>query len=162
MGKGEYNVLRIGRYMRRLFCEDPPLWGEPKKIARELLEQCDDLIADYGVDMEDPEGEFDITLDDYKTLQRLTKVRSEDVEGFFFSLSDFTLRVEYLVGSYEELVEAYNEYAEDRFTLAEWTLPEEFDPTEENLIVLSEEIQSLNEDDCPEDFVFLLPNEEEF
>lgn len=139
-------------------------WGTLEDIANDLINECNMLIDSMtdGMDEDEIEEEYGDDLAEFKEFEDCKKHTEEMIRSFYFSIGDCTVDVGCLVQGYPELVEAYAEYAEDKWTLNEWRLVPEIEETDEVLFELDEELRSLN-DHCGTDceMKYFVPMDEE-
>ena len=137
-------------------------WGTLEDIANDLINECNMLIDTMtdGMDEDEIEEEYGDDIAEFKEFED-SDTHSEDmIRSFYFSIGDCTVDVGCLVQGYPALVEAYAEYAEDKWTLDEWRLVPEIEETDDNLFELDDELRSLN-DNCGTDceMKYFVPNE---
>lgn len=137
-------------------------WGTLEDIANELINECNDLIGNMTMCMDDDEieeeyGDDIAELEEFENCENYTE---EMIRSFYFSISDCSVDVGCLVEGYPALVEAYAEYAEDKCTLDEWRLVPEIEEMDDNISELAEELRLLN-DDCGTDckMKYFIPND---
>ena len=113
-----------------------------------------------GMDEEEIEEEYGDEIAEYREFANCEDHDESMIRSFQFCLGDCTVDVGCLVHGYSELVAAYAEYAEDKWTLDEWRLIPEIEETDENLHDLDDELRSLN-DDCGSNITlkYFIPNE---
>ena len=137
-------------------------WGTLKDIANDLINECDLLIETMteGMDEEEIEEEYGDEIAEYREFANCEDHDESMIRSFQFCLGDCTVDVGCLVHGYSELVAAYAEYAEDKWTLDEWRLIPEIEETDENLHDLDDELRLLN-DDCGSNITlkYFIPNE---
>lgn len=147
--------------MRGSCCATTALaWGELKQIADMLISECKTLIYDIcnldNLSEEELGEEYYCEFGDYKELAECDGPTERMLESFSFVLADCTIKVGCLVEGYAALVEAFEEYAEDKMTLAQWSLISEIEETEENLCRLDDEMRSLNDNLSCDDYEFFV------
>ena len=136
--------------------------GSLKDIADMLISECEMLMETTDdMSMEELEDEYYCEFDDYRELAECDNPTFKMIQNFSFTLSDCTIDVGCLVNGYTELVKAFDEYVEDKFTLSEWRLVPEIEETEETLTKLDDELRSLNEDLSREEYQFFIEREAE-
>lgn len=138
-------------------------WGNLRNIADSLIEDCESVVQSYLDDMtmEELEAEYYCEFEDYKALKICDAPTEEMLASFTFTLSDCSVNVGCLVEGYQELVKAFSEYTEDKWTLDIWSMAPDIEETEENLQALDDELRSLNDDlDDDRDLQFFVEKEE--
>lgn len=140
-------------------------WGSLKQVADMLISECEMLIHDTcdldGMSEEELVAQHYCEFDDYKALVECDDPIPASIENFSFTLSDCTIEVGCLVEGYSALVEAWDEYKSDKWTLDSWSMVPEIEETEENLLQLDEELRSLNDDLSRDDYEFFVEVEDE-
>ena len=137
------------------------LWGTLENIANSLINECYELIGNLtmGMDDDEIESEYGSDIAELEEFENCESYSEEMIRSFYFSIGDCSVDVGCLVEGYPALVEAFAEYAEDKWTLDEWRLVPEIEETNENLSELAGELYSLN-DDCGTDceMKYFIPN----
>lgn len=137
-------------------------WGTLEDIANDLINECSMLISTMTEDMDEDEieEEYGDEIANFKEFEDCDNYTEEMIMGFYFRIGDCTVDVGCLVQGYQALVEAYVEYAEDKWTLDEWRLVPEIEETDEVLFELDDELCSLNDDFCTDrEMKYFVPNE---
>lgn len=139
-------------------------WGDLENIAGELINESYDLIDNMTMGMDDDEieeeyGDDIAVLEEFENHENYTE---EMIRSFYFALSDCTIDVGCLVEGYPAFVDAYVEYAEDKWTLDEWRLVPEIEETDDNISELADELRSVSEGcDTECEMEYFIPNEYE-
>ena len=137
-------------------------WGSLQEIANQLINECNELIDDMtdGMDEAEIEEEYGDDIVDFREFERCENYTEEMIRSFHFSLSDLSVDVGCLVQGYPALVEAFEEYTDDKMTLDEWCLIPEIDETDDVLFELDDELRNLNDafgTDC--EMKYFIPKE---
>lgn len=129
--------------------------GSLKEISDSLIYESKLIFESFGnLQLEEFEEEYYCEFDDYKSLSTCDDPTEEMIKSFSFTLDDCTISVGCLVEGYSELVKAWDVYKSDKWSLDCWSLVPEIEETEENLSQLDEEMRSLNDDFCNDDYIF--------
>ena len=137
-------------------------WGTLEDIANDIINECYELISNMtiGMDEDEIEEEYGEDIAYFNEFESCEIHTEEMIRMFQFCIGDCTIDVGCLVEGYPALVEAYAEYAEDKWTLDEWRLVPEIEETDDNLFELDEELRALNDifdEDC--ELKYFIPNE---
>lgn len=154
-------AVRTDRHEKYLRSNHDSGLGSLDQIADTILYECKKLIETTDdLSLDEMEQVYACGFANYKQMLSGSKLTAEWIEHFTFSLCDCTITVGCLAEGYPALVQAFDDYAADKWPLNEWKLVPDLEESEDNLAQLDEEIRDLCTDSNGEDFSFLIPREE--